>query len=118
MPCRRSVPAKIRALSLCCSTRRGATPIRSYARRRWGPWRGGRNPKILDTLRAAIDDPDATVQRRAISTLNSLPDGEGIPLLIQVIKTTKDAQVRKEAMNALQASRDPRALNFFEDVLK
>jgi hypothetical protein len=75
-------------------------------------------PKILDTLRAAIDDPDATVQRRAISTLNSLPDGEGVPLLIQVVKTIKDAQVRKEAMNVLQNSRDPRALRFFEDVLK
>lgn len=75
-------------------------------------------PKILDALRAAIDDPDSTVQRRAISTLNSLPDGEGVPLLIQVVKTTKDAQVRREAMNALEGSRDPRALAFFEDVLK
>jgi hypothetical protein len=75
-------------------------------------------PKILDTLRAAIDDPDVTVQRRAISTLNSLPDGEGIPLLIQVIKTTKSADVRKQAMNTLQGSRDPRALAFFEDVLR
>jgi hypothetical protein len=75
-------------------------------------------PKILDTLKAAIDDPDVTVQRRAISTLNSLPDGEGIPLLIQVIKTTKNAEVRKQAMNTLQGSRDPRALAFFEDVLR
>jgi hypothetical protein len=75
-------------------------------------------PKILDTLKAAIDDPDVTVQRRAISTLNSLPDGDGIPLLIQVIKTTKNADVRKQAMNTLQGSRDPRALAFFEDVLR
>jgi hypothetical protein len=75
-------------------------------------------PKILDTLRAAIDDPDQGVQRRAITTINSLPDGEGVPLLIQVIKTTKDNQVRREAMNALQGSRDPRAIAFFEDVLK
>lgn len=75
-------------------------------------------PKILDTLKAAIDDPDVTVQRRAISTLNSLPDGEGIPLLIQVIKTTKNADVRKQAMNTLQGSHDPRALAFFEAVLR
>ncbi len=75
-------------------------------------------PKILDTLRAAIDDPDVTVQRRALSTLNSLPDGEGIPLLIQVIKTTKDPQVRKQVMSTLQNSRDPRALVYFEEVLK
>ena len=75
-------------------------------------------PKILDTLKAAIDDPDVNVQRRAISTLSSLPDGEGITLLIQVVKTTKSAEVRKQAMNTLQGSRDPRALAFFVDVLK
>lgn len=75
-------------------------------------------PKILDALRAAIDDPDQTVTRRAISTLGSLPDGEGIPLLIQLVKTTKDAQIRREAMSSLQSSRDPRALTFFEEVLK
>jgi hypothetical protein len=75
-------------------------------------------PKILDALKAAIDDPDVTVQRRAISTLNSLPDGEGIPLLIQVIKTTRNPDVRKQAMNTLQGSRDPRALAYFEDVLR
>ncbi len=75
-------------------------------------------PKILDTLRAAVDDPDQTVGRRAISTLGSLPDGEGIPSLIQVVKTTKDAQIRKQAMTTLENSRDPRALAFFEEVLK
>lgn len=75
-------------------------------------------PKILDTLRAAIDDPDQTVGRRAISTIASLPDGEGIPLLIQVVKTTKDPQIKKQAMTTLENSRDPRALAFFEEVLK
>ena len=75
-------------------------------------------PKILDTLRAAIDDPDQTVERRAISTLASLPDGGGVPMLIQVVKSTKDQQVRKQAMSALEGSRDPRALAFFEEVLK
>ena len=47
-----------------------------------------------------------------------MPDGEGIPLLIQFARTTKDNDVRKQAMNSLGQSRDGRALSFFEEVLK
>ena len=63
-------------------------------------------------------DPDNQVKRRAVSALNQLPDGEGIPLLIQVVKTTPNAEVRKQAMSTLGQSRDPRAVAFFEEVLK
>jgi HEAT repeat protein len=58
------------------------------------------------------------VKRRAISALQYLPDGEGIPLLIQLAKTSHDAEVRKQAMSSLGQSRDERAIAFFEDVLK
>jgi hypothetical protein len=58
------------------------------------------------------------VKRHAVTSLNQLPDGAGIPVLIQMVKTTQNAEVRKQAMNTLQNSRDPRALAFFEDVLK
>lgn len=81
----------------------------------------GRKPtqKVIATLNNAIEnDTDLDVQRRAISALQSMPDGEGIPYLIQVVKTTKSPEVRKQAMNSLRNSRDPRALSFFEDVLK
>jgi len=46
-----------------------------------------------------------------------LPGGEGIPPLIEVAKTTQNAEVRKQAMSSLAQSRDPRVLAFFEDVL-
>jgi hypothetical protein len=75
-------------------------------------------PKILNTLSGALADPDEQVQRRAVSALQQLPDGQGIPLLIQVVKTTKNEPLRKQAMNSLKNSQDPRALSFFEDVLK
>jgi hypothetical protein len=76
-------------------------------------------PKILEALSQAIEnDPDAQVKRRAISLLQTLPDGAGIPLLIQVAKTSRDPDMRKQAMNSLGRSQDPRALSFFEDVLK
>ena len=46
-----------------------------------------------------------------------MPDGEGIPLLIQLVKTTKDGSVRKQAMSSLESSHDTRALALFEEVL-
>ncbi|SPE39559.1 PBS lyase HEAT domain protein repeat-containing protein [Candidatus Sulfopaludibacter sp. SbA3] len=75
-------------------------------------------PKVLNTLTGALADPDEQVQRRAVTALQQLPDGQGIPLLIQVVKTTRNDQLRKQAMNSLKNSQDPRALSFFEDVLK
>jgi len=70
-------------------------------------------------IREAVEkDPDAQVRRRAVSALHALPDGEGIPPLIEVVKTTQNADVRKQAMSSLGQSRDPRALAYFEDVLK
>jgi hypothetical protein len=76
-------------------------------------------PKTVAAIREAIEkDPDAQVKRRAVSALHALPDGEGIPLLIEAAKTTQNAEVRRQAMSSLGQSRDPRALAFFEDVLK
>ena len=43
---------------------------------------------------------------------------EGIPLLIEMAKTTQNAGVRRQAMSSLAQSRDPCVLAFFEDVLK
>src|SRR5439155_500355 len=42
---------------------------------------------------------------------------EGVPLLIQVAKTNKNAAVRKQAMFWLGQSHDRRALDFFAEVL-
>lgn len=75
--------------------------------------------QVVSTLSKVIEsDSDNQVKRRAVSALNQLPDGEGIPLLIQTVKTTQNAEVRKQAMSTLGQSRDPRAVAFFEEVLK
>jgi HEAT repeat protein len=58
------------------------------------------------------------VRRRAVSELQSMPDGEGVPLLIEFAKTTKDTEVRRQSISALTQSRDGRALSFLEEVLK
>jgi HEAT repeat protein len=76
-------------------------------------------PAALDAISKAIEsDPDNQVRLRAVSALSTLPDGAGVPTLIQLARSTQNAEIRKRAMSTLGSSRDPRALAFFEDVLK
>jgi len=81
----------------------------------------GRKPSatVLPVLSKIVEsDSDTQVRYRAISALASLPDGTGIPVLIQLAKGTQNSEIRKRAMSSLESSRDPRAMSFFEDVLK
>jgi HEAT repeat protein len=59
--------------------------------------------------------PDGHSALRAIA-LHAAP--EALDLLIELVKTARDAEVRKQAMSLLGQSHDTRALAFFEDVLK
>jgi HEAT repeat protein len=77
-----------------------------------------RGPKAVAAIGAALKDTDPAVERAACSALQSLPDGEGVPRLIQLARETTNQQLRRQAMTSLQNSHDPRALAFFEDVLK
>jgi HEAT repeat protein len=63
------------------------------------------------------NDPDTEVKKRAVFALSQLPKDEGIPLLIKVAKTNQNPAVRKQAMFWLGQSKDPRALDFFAEVL-
>lgn len=69
-------------------------------------------------IREAIEqDPETAVKRRAVDALTQMQHGEGVPLLIEIVRTNRNAGVRKEAMTQLGNSKDPRALKFFEDLL-
>ncbi|HTQ53427.1 MAG TPA: HEAT repeat domain-containing protein [Bryobacteraceae bacterium] len=70
---------------------------------------------ISDALES---DPDTDVKKKAVFALQQLPNGEGVPMLIQVARTNRNPAVRKQAMFWLGESNDPRALAFFEEVLK
>jgi hypothetical protein len=63
------------------------------------------------------NDPDTDVKKRAVFALSQLPKDEGVPLLIKVAKTNQNPAVRKQAMFWLGQSKDPRALDFFAQVL-
>jgi hypothetical protein len=83
----------------------------------WLSQRAGQ--EAVSTITDALqNDPETEVKRRAVFALSQLPRDEGIPLLIQVARSNRNPEVRKQAMFWLGQSRDPRAVQFFEEVLK
>lgn len=83
----------------------------------WLGQKAGR--KAAGTITEAIEkDPDTEVKKRAVFALSQLPKSEGVPLLIDVARKNKNPVVRKQAIFWLGQSRDPRAVEFFAEILK
>ncbi len=83
----------------------------------WVAQRAGDKAALVIT--EAIDrDPDTEVKKRAVFALSQLPKDEGVPRLITVAREHSNPAVRKQAMFWLGQSNDPRALQFFEAILK
>jgi hypothetical protein len=83
----------------------------------WVSQRAGE--RAAATITNAIEnDPDTQVKRQAVFALSQLPRGEGVPRLIDVARSNRNPEVRKQAMFWLGQSQDPRALAFFEEVLR
>jgi hypothetical protein len=76
-----------------------------------------------DTAASAITDaierdPDTEVKKRAVFALSQLPRDESVTRLIDVARNNRNREVRRQAMFWLGQSNDPRALRFFEEILK
>jgi hypothetical protein len=75
--------------------------------------------KAVGTISETIEkDPETEVKRRAVFALSQLPRDEGVPLLIDVARKNTNPAVRKQAIFWLSQSKDPRALDFFAEILK
>jgi HEAT repeat protein len=81
----------------------------------WVAQRAG--DRAVGTITQALDDPETEIRKKAVFALSQLPKDEGVPKLIEVARSHRDAAVRKQAIFWLGQSRDPRALAFFEQVL-
>jgi HEAT repeats len=75
--------------------------------------------RSLDVLGKTVDsdDADTDVQKQAVFAISQRPKDEAVPLLIKIAKTHSKAEVRKQAMFWLGQTGDPRALEFFKEVL-
>jgi hypothetical protein len=60
---------------------------------------------------------DREVRESAVFALSQRPREEGVPALISVARTNKDPEIRKKALFWLGQSRDPRAIDLFEELL-
>lgn len=68
--------------------------------------------------RAVDEDPESQVRERAVFALSQLPREESVPRLIALARSHRDPRVREKAMFWLGQTEDPRALAFFEEVLR
>lgn len=66
---------------------------------------------------AHADDEDIEVRKQAVFALSQRPKDEGVPALLAIARGKADARVRKSAIFWLGQSGDPRAVQYFEDVL-
>lgn len=83
----------------------------------WLAQKAGR--KAAAAITEAIEkDPETEVKRRAVFALSQLPRDEGVPLLIDIARKNPNPVVRKQAIFWLGQSKDPRAIDFFAEILK
>jgi len=57
------------------------------------------------------------VQIQAVRSISERRTDESIPILIKIAKTHPNQLVRKQAIRSLGESGDPRAVEFFREVL-
>jgi len=60
---------------------------------------------------------DREVRKQAVFALSQRPSREGVPALIEIAKSNRDPEIRKNALFWLGQSHDPRALALFEEIL-
>jgi HEAT repeat protein len=62
-------------------------------------------------------DANAEVQVQAVRAIGERKAAESVPLLIKIARTHPNQLVRKQAIRSLGESGDPRAIDFFREVL-
>lgn len=60
---------------------------------------------------------DREIREQAVFALSQRPKDESVPALIKIARTNRDPEIRKKAMFWLSQSRDPRAIDLFEELL-
>ena len=66
---------------------------------------------------AQSNDGNAEVQVQAVRAISERRSDESVPLLIKIARTHPNQLVRKQAIRSLGESGDPRAVEFFKEVL-
>lgn len=73
--------------------------------------------EALPAIDAALKEPELEVKKQAVNALSRFPNQEGVPKLIEVARSHPNPEVRRQAMLRLGDSKDPRAVEFFAQIL-
>ena len=97
---------------------RGNEPVelRRHAIRMLGERVSKRSFDFLSAT-ATSNDANAEVQVQAVRAISERKAEESVPLLIKIARTHPNQMVRKQAIRSLGESGDPRAIDFFREVL-
>jgi HEAT repeat protein len=95
---------------------RGDEELRRAALHMLGEMAGERSLQVLGTTAERSGEP-TEVQVEAVRAISERPSEQAVPMLLKVARTHPNPEVRKEAIQQLADSADPRAVEFFREVL-
>jgi HEAT repeat protein len=90
--------------------------LRKQAIRLLGERAGKKSFEFLSAT-AQSNDGNTEVQMQAVRAIGERRAQESVPILIKIAKTHPNQMVRKQAIRSLGESGDPRAVEFFREVL-
>lgn len=93
-----------------------ALDVRRHAIRLLGERVSKRSFEFLSAT-AQSTDGNAEVQVQAVRAISERHSEESVPILIKIARTHPNQMVRKQAIRSLGESGDPRAVDFFKEVL-
>lgn len=93
-----------------------AIDVRRQAIRLLGERAGKRSFEFLSQT-AQSTDGNTEVQVQAVRAISERKSDESVPLLIKIARTHPNQLVRKQAIRSLGESGDPRAVEYFREVL-
>jgi HEAT repeat protein len=93
-----------------------AVEVRRHAIRLLGERATKRSFDFLSAT-AQSADGNTEVQMQAVRAISERKADESVPILIKIAKTHPNQLIRKQAIRALGESGDPRAVEFFREVL-
>ena len=95
----------------------GDQELRRAALHMLGEMATERSLKMLgDTVNRS--DEQTEVQLQAVRAISERPAAQAVPLLLNVARTHPNLEVRKEAIRRLGESGDPRAAEFFRELMR
>jgi len=96
---------------------RGDGELRRAAIHVLGEMAGERSLRVLgETVNRSGEQTEVQVQ--AVRAISEKPAEQAVPMLLNVARTHPNPEVRKEAIRRLGESADPRAVEFFRELLK